>query len=361
MNCLIHIISENRWGGVARYAFDIGAHCKGIGWEVMALTRDCKAVDNHFEQAGIKLVHAPLRGITDLGSAVTLSRVFKDMPQVRIVVHAHSFANSFTALLARKLSGRNDIRVIMTRHKVKRGRDTWLYRRIYRNLDAMVFVSKLARDRFLSTWRNRELPFPGNRVHVINNSLNEELPVPCERDAKGPAVAMFHGVIAPGKGIETIVDALSLLKGARIRLRIVGSGEPDYIDRLRRRAMTRNVMDMIDWHKHTDDPMPLIRDCDFGVLPSVAEEAFGMANIEYMACGRAQVCTSNGAQPEYLTDGREAFLVPPGNTAQLAESMRKLAADRELRCRMGERAYETYKGNLCWQKFTESFEPLLFL
>ena len=50
---------------------------------------------------------------------------------------------------------------------------------------------------------------------------------------------------------------------------------------------------MIDWHKHLDDPMALIPDCDFGVLPSLTEEAFGLANIEYMAYGRPQVCSSN--------------------------------------------------------------------
>lgn len=58
-----------------------------------------------------------------------------------------------------------------------------------------------------------------------------------------------------------------MLKGSRMRLWIVGSGTPDYVDKLRRRALTRGVMEMIDWKRHSDNPLGLIRECDFGVLP----------------------------------------------------------------------------------------------
>ena len=97
---------------------------------------------------------------------------------------------------------------------------------------------------------------------------------------------MFHGPLIPGKGLEVLIDAMSLLKRTKIRLKIVGTGQPDYVDSLRRRALTREVMDMIDWHKHTKRPLDIIGGCHFGVLPSVKEEAFGLANLEYMASGR---------------------------------------------------------------------------
>ena len=169
---------------------------------------------------------------------------------------------------------------------------------------------------------------------------------------------MFHGQLIPGKGMEVLIDALTHLKGSRIRLRIVGSGTSDYVDRMRRRAIARGVMDMIDWRKHSDDPLVHIRETDFGVLPSVTEEAFGLSNAEYMLCGRPQICSSNGAQPEYITDGREGFLVTPGNTAMLAEAMRKLGADADLRHRMGERAFATFRDTLSWPHFIKLLTPL---
>ena len=355
---LIHILSANRWGGVERYALDICRHYISCGWNVAAVTRDAKAVDTFFEKEGVSLLHAPFGSMLDLQSARMLAKILKKCDPDSVTIHAHGFRNAFTALLARKIAGRKDVRIISTRHKVKKGIDTWLFRRIYRNLDAIICVSRIAADRFLSTWHNKELPFPRERLVVIHNSLNVNLKSPPERKEKGPLSAMFHGPLIPGKGIETLIDAMSMLKGSRLRLKIVGSGTPDYVDRLRRRALTRGVMDMIDWYKMSPDPMGLIAECDFGVLPSHTEEAFGLSNIEYMACGRPQVCSSNGAQPEYLTDGWEGFLTTPGNAAQLADAMRKLASDPSLRQRMGERAFNTFNEKLSWQKFISRIDPL---
>lgn len=348
---LIHIVADNRWGGVERYALDICRHYQKSGWNVIAFTRDAKAVDSLFEKEGISLMHAPVSGMFDFASANLLARKIKKLPLDSVIIHAHGFRHAFMALLARKLAGRKDVRVVMTRHKVKRGIDSWLFRRIYRNLDAMIFVSALAANRFLSTWHDRQLPFSRDKIHIIHNSLNLDITAPLPRPDKGPVCAMFHGPLLPGKGIEHLIDALALLKGSRIRLRIVGSGTPDYVDRLRRRAITRGVMEMIDWRRHSDDPFSYIVDADFGVLPSVTAEAFGLSNLEYMCCGRPQVCSSNGAQPEYITDGREGFLISPGNPTLIAEAMRKLASDRELRQRMGERAFTTFSESLSWPHF----------
>lgn len=355
---LIHILTANRWGGVERYALDICRHYIARGWRVAAVTRDAKAVDSLFAQEGVELLHAPFGGMFDFSSVRFLAKTLKSTEKDSVVIHAHGFRNAFTALLARKIAGRKDVRVVATRHKVKKGIDSWLFRRIYRNLDAIICVSRIAAQRFLSTWHGRPLPFPKERLHIIHNSLNIPDPHPLPRSGKGPVCAMFHGPLLPGKGLETLIDALALLKGERLRLRIVGSGTPDYVDRLRRRAITRGVMDKIDWHKHSNVPMQLISDADFGVLPSQAEEAFGLSNIEYMACGRPQVCSSNGAQPEYITDGREGFLVTPGNANILAEAMRKLASDPELRARMGERAFASFRDNLSWSGFISRLDPL---
>lgn len=351
VSTLIHILSSNRWAGIERYALDICRHFNSNGWNVMALTRDAKAVDSMFEKEGIKLFHAPLQGFYDFYSIKILTRKLKET-EGKIVVHAHGFHCVFTALAARKLSGRgNDIKVVMTRHKVRRAVDSWILKFIYRNIDALIFVSRKARDRFVSTWHNRLMPIDPERMFILHNSLNIPRPEYNPPSPGRPITAMFHGPLKPGKGLETLIDAMEMLKGKRIRIKIMGSGAPDYLDKIRRRAISKGVMEMIDWHKHTDNPLPLIAECDFGVLPSVQEEAFGLSNIEYMAAGRPQICTSNGAQPEYINDGWEGILIPPSNPSFLAENIGKLARDPELRDKMGHRAYESFIHRLSWPHF----------
>ena len=323
----------------------------------MALTRDAKAVDSMFEREGVPLFHAPLQGFYDFNSIRILSQKLKES-EGHVIIHAHGFRNVFTALVARKLSRKKDVKVVMTRHKVRRAVDSWILRIIYRNIDSLIFVSRAARDRFVATWHNRLMPIKSDRMHVLHNSLNIQVPEFNAPTSNRPLTAMFHGPLKPGKGLETLIDAMSMLKGKRIRLRIVGSGTPDYLDKIRNRAISRGVMELIDWHKHTDNPLPLIEECDFGVLPSTFEEAFGLANIEYMAAGRPQVCSSNGAQPEYITDGWEGLLIPPANPSFLADSISKLASNPELRLKMGKRAYETFNNRLSWPHFIKPLKEI---
>ena len=355
---LIHILSTNRWSGVSRYALDICTHFHNNGWDVAVVTRDAKVVDKPFEKEGIRLLHAPFRGMFDYRSLLFLTRLFKQNSGRPIVLHVHGFRNACTALLARRLARRHDIREVMTRHKVRKGIDTWLFRKIYGKLDAIIFVSRLACHRFLSTWHDIPYPFPEEKLHVIHNSLLHTPENPAPRQQKGPVIAMYHGQLKPGRGLEDLIDALSLLKNSRLRLRIDGKGNPDYLDRLRRRAQTRGVMEMIDWQRNADNSLALILDSDFGVLPSRIEEAFGLSNLRFMACRRPQVCTSNGAQPEYITDGAEGFLVSPGNPAVLAEAMKRLVADSELRMEMGRRARKTFEDSLSWETFADRLSKI---
>ena len=219
---------------------------------------------------------------------MALRRGVTRLPQ-GTVMHTHRYRDAMLTLMARRLAGRKDICVVNTRHIVRRGRDSWLYRRMYRNLDARIFVSEAARERFLSARGGREAcRSRANASTSLHNSINVPLSGAFPEPEKGPVIAVFHGPLRPGKGLETLIDALPRLKGARTRLRIVGTGHPDYIDALRNRAQARGAMEMIDWHKHTPDPHPLIRESHFGVLPSVVSEAFGLTNIEYMANGRAR-------------------------------------------------------------------------
>ncbi len=354
---LIHVIPSNRWGGVERYALDICRHFQSKGWRVVAYTRDAKAVDSLFAASGIELRHAPLQGLTDLTTMRTLMADMKGM-EASTIIHTHRYRDAFVTMVARRLARRPDIRIVNTRHIVRRGHDSWLYRRMYRHLDAQIFVSQTVCERFLATWRRRNPPFPKERMHVVHSSLNIA-PTPfMSEPSKGPIVAMFHGPLVAGKGLETLIDALPRLKGMRTRLRIVGTGHPDYVDGLRRRAQTRGVMEMIDWHKYTPDPHPLIREAHFGVLPSTVSEAFGLSNLEYMANGRPQICTGNGAQTEYLTNGTDALVVSPGSVEDLAEAMLKLVSDPALRLRLGEAAWKNYQRSLAWPNFAEVMENI---
>lgn len=360
---LVYIVPANRWSGVEKYVLDLCRHFSAKGWKIDLFTRDARAVDSLFQLPGIRIRHALFGGPTDIASLFLLWRFLRrhakaDRPTI---IHANRYRDALTADIARRLARKKNVRIVMTRHYVAPGKTRLPYKALYPRIDAHLFVSKCARDGFLKAWRPGRTPFDPTSLRVVHNSifLPEEFS-PAPLPDRSSATAMYHGRLAPGKGLETLIDALAILARdkVKIRLRIVGNGNPDYVDALRRRADDARVMDRIDWTRYTPDPLGLIASADFGVLPSQASEAFGIANLEYMAQGRPQVCTYNGAQPEYLSDDYDAFLVPPADAEALAEAMRKLAADSRRRFLMGGNAARTFRQKLSWNRFADTMTDI---
>lgn len=354
---LIHIIPSNKWGGIQSYALDICRHYRRQGWEVTALTRNAVGVDSHFTENGIRLVHAPVTGFFNISSALILARELRNMPSDETtVVHVHRYRDAFTVLLALKIARRKDIRIVSTRHAVRRGRDSALFRKLYSRIDSHIFVSDLAYEEFRG--ERRRITLPPDSVYILRNSINMPETSPAPEPAHGPVTALYQGAIVKGKGLETLIDALSQLRSLKIRLRISGTGNPDYLDLLRRRAMSRGVMEAIDWNVKSYPSIEQASEAHFGVIPSIEREACGMGNIMLMAAGRAQVTTSNGAQAEYLENEETALLVTPADAGKLADAIKRLATDPGLRNRLAANANSLYNRLLSWPHFISTLDKI---
>ena len=350
------MVPSGEWGAPELYAYDISRYFSEAGWDTKVLTRDVKAVDHRFSEAGIEVRHAPLRQYPDYYSARSMARHCAGTPKGEGIVHVHRYNDALTCILARRLARRPDIRLVATRHKSERGKDSLLRRVIYKGIDSHLFVSEYSKEIFYDGWAPGRSPLKEDKTEVIYNSLYHTPEKPLEEPLKGPVSAVYRGTLRPGRGLETLIDAFSLPGTKKVRLRIIGHGEPDYVDALRRRAQMAGISDRIDWSRDTDFNPEKFANIHFGVLPFEEPEAFGISNIEFMACGKPQISTFIGAEREILTPGEEALQVPPSQPGLLADAIRLLATDANMRLEMGHKAFERYKNQLAWEKFIERLE-----
>lgn len=118
-------------------------------------------------------------------------------------MHVHNFKDAIVATRARALSGNSKVRIVLTRHLVKAGRTSSMYRDLYSRLDAVIFVSDLARKEFLSS----NPPIDREKLHVVHNSIASPRATSLPEDIARTdvPVIMHHGRISPEKGARRTV------------------------------------------------------------------------------------------------------------------------------------------------------------
>jgi glycosyltransferase involved in cell wall biosynthesis len=117
-------------------------------------------------------------------------------------------------------------------------------------------------------------------------------------------------------------------------VRIVGGGNVDEADRLKNAAADHGVADGFVLAGRTADVAAELASARVVVLPSACE---GVATclLEAMAAARPVVATRVGHVASIIKDGREGFLVNPGDVETLADRLLRLLLDRELAAYMG--------------------------
>lgn len=150
-------------------------------------------------------------------------------------------------------------------------------------------------------------------------------------------VFVFVGQVAPFKGVDHLVAVIEGLRaeGFDVACHVVGGITSDWAEALRRRAGEGPAGDRIHFHGYVDDPRPWLLGSDVLVVPSMADEAFGMVVVEAKAVARPAVVYADGALPLLVTDDVDGQVVPRGEVSCLREALRAYALDESLARRQG--------------------------
>ena len=181
-----------------------------------------------------------------------------------------------------------------------------------------------------------------------------------ERAADGPLDLTFLGNVVERKGLDTLVDALGALdagSGTAVdwRLTVVGDTDvdPGYVERVREAAAAAGIAGRIRFTGRLGDDAVAARLSETHALAVPSRyEPFGMAHLEAMGFGCVPLASTAGGAAEFVTDGASGFLVPPGDSAAVADRIRRLD-DRERVADMGVSARRAYEA---WPTWTETLD-----
>ena len=351
---LFHLVGNKAWGGGEQYVYDIADSLQREGnFPPEIVCKDIDSLNQNFSRLkDTRITHLPLSGYFDLRSILALANAIKK--EGECIIHAHDFKRAFIALAARKLSHNKEAKVIMTRHLVRKAKKSIIERFIYRNIDKIIFVSNLAKDAFLSTFPEIDLAkclVIHNGVKDRSNSnakdLRKEYSIP-----DNEIILMYHGRITHEKGVEVIIKALARLpKDIKWRMFFIGSGDNDYITSLKEEAQTANIANKkIEWIGFQSDVIPWIKGTDCGIIPTIAQESFGLSVAEYMMAGKTVITTNNGAQKEFIKDKETGILIPPDDAEALAKSI-AYVYNNSYGKEIGRQALTYYRNNLSFEIF----------
>jgi glycosyltransferase involved in cell wall biosynthesis len=211
-------------------------------------------------------------------------------------------------------------------------------------IDRIVCVADAVRNYFLEM-RPKFLRLPPERLVRIykGHSLDWYRAAPADLAPigvpKGSFVVACVANYRPRKGIEVLVDAFGRLPeqlGAHLLL--IGAGMD--AAPLTRRIAASPAAARIHALGFRPDAPSLTAACDVFALPSTKREGLARSLIEAMAYAVAPVVTNSGGSPELVIDGVCGLVVPPNDPRALADAIRRLHDDRELRTRFGAAARE---------------------
>lgn len=354
---IIQVFATPSWGGGEQFVYDLSRRLMADGRCVVLVSRPSAVIGQRVAALGAPYHTLPMKGVADMLSALMLAYlIVKYRPAT---IHVHHFKDAFTAVYARLLCRAFGFRprIVLTRHLVKPGKRGWIYRWLYGQIDRIAFVSELARREFLA---GKPVVDPA-KLCVIPNSVPEiggktlagDLP-DLRRQygiASNVPLLLFCGRLVPEKGCDVLLEACARLKTLPFALVLAGTGEKNFEKRLHDMAAEQELLGKVFFAGFVRGANRLLSQADISVSPSVCSEAGSLTVLEAMQAGCAQVASDNGSQPEFIDNGTTGLLVPPADEEQLAEALRRLLADDDLRRRMGRAAKECFDRHFSYERF----------
>jgi glycosyltransferase involved in cell wall biosynthesis len=200
----------------------------------------------------------------------------------------------------------------------------------------------------------RHLPYAPERAFLVPDADG----TPPARSVTGGPLVVSVSRHDSRKGLDTLLHALARLAGNGVRFDACLLGAGPMIDAHESLRDALGLEARVGIPGFVENLEPWWRAADVFVLPSHQEGSGSLSLLEAMQHGKAIVAAAVDGIPEDVEDGRSALLVPPRDPAALADALRRLLADAELRRRLGAGARTAFEQRFSAEAMTAAVAAL---
>ena len=200
-------------------------------------------------------------------------------------------------------------------------------------------------------------------IRVIPNFL--ECDVHCKRDLpdlrerlcppdRYDKLIIHLSNFRPVKRVQAVVDIFERVR-QRVRAKLIFVGEGPELNRAMRTVHERGLACDVEALGEQDQVVPLLSVADLFLLPS-AQESFGLAALEAMACGVPVVASRVGGLPEVVEDGVSGYLRAPDDIEGMAQAALGLLRDPVLHDQFAKAGLERVRRHFCAKRVVPQYE-----
>lgn len=216
---------------------------------------------------------------------------------------------------------------------------------LFRSVDHFIAISNFIKKNLM------EAGVPEEKISLIYNAvdIDEINQLACEEsnicdvyDGQERLKVGIFGCLLLWKGHDVFIDAVDILvnkkKIDKVCFYVVGAS-PDtdavYEKMLIKKIEDLNLKEYFQFTGYVRNVFPLMKKMDIVLNPSNHPEAFGLVVIESMALSKPVIATNHGGPAEIIQNGKNGFLVEPGNVEELADAINDMLFDQEKRKKIG--------------------------
>lgn len=367
---VLHVSLFLKMGGLESIIMDLAKHIDKSRFKIsiLCLASFDAEYKKVLDEIGVTLYHIKREGRYDYAF---FTKIIKLLNSEHIdILHAHSGC-VFNSAICSKLSSVNAF--VYTEHGLPMNDygipfNASLKARLEDKIAARISGKIFAVSQEICDDMKRRFPASIKKVDIVTNGVNTEKYKPVADEAykknvkdkfgidDGKTLIGSVGRLVPIKNYESLIKACSILihkVGQKIHLILIGDGVER--EKLVACAKDSNISQHVTFAGVQYNIHTLLPALDTFVLPSWTEGT-SISLLESQSCGVPAVVSKVGGNPSIISDGVNGFLFDAGDSQEMADKLKALIDDHDLRVRMGQAARSFVEQNYSVRKMVKEYE-----